>query len=136
MKCNRTLHDEFRHAVASTSEYCRVRQYSSVPAPSLRPRLATTHSVLIWRDFLFLFSVWWWRARAGFSKGEPDGILVPIRWTRFCQNYFSGDLDLAKPRLHFPPAERGLGNECGRGFGIRFRRFSKWRKKTKTKQTI
>ena len=34
--------------------------------------------------------------------------------TRFCQNYFSGDLDLAKPRLNFPPAERGLGNECGR----------------------
>src|SRR3989344_9264555 len=27
---------------------------------------------------------------------------------------FSGDMDLAKPRLNFPPAERGLGNECGR----------------------
>jgi hypothetical protein len=35
-------------------------------------------------------------------------------------NCFSGDLDLAKPRLNFPTRRRGLGEECGRGFGIRF----------------
>ena len=99
MKCNRTLHDEFRHAVASTSEHCRGRQCSSVPAPSLRPRLATTHSFLICHDFHFLFSVWWWRARSGFSKGETDGILVLIRWTKFWQNYFLGK-GFAKTSAH------------------------------------
>ena len=99
MKCNRTLHDEFRHAVASTSEHCRGRKCSSVPAPSLRPRLATTHSVLICHNFHFLFLVWWWRARSGFSKGETDGILVPIRWTKFWQNYFLGK-GFAKTSAH------------------------------------
>ena len=81
------LHDEFRHAAASTPPDCRVRQSVSVPAPSLRPRLATTHSVLFAADSDFFFSVWWWWARSGFFKGETDGILVR---TRFCQNYFLG----------------------------------------------
>ena len=99
VKCNRTLHDEFRHAVASTSECCRGRQHSSVPAPSLRPRLATTHSVLFGGEFLFFYLVWWWRARSGFSKRETDGILVPIQWTKFWQNYFLGK-GFAKTSTH------------------------------------
>jgi len=24
-------------------------------------------------------------------EGETDGILVPIRWTKFCKNYFLGE---------------------------------------------
>src|SRR3989344_2106611 len=92
VKCNRTLHDELRHAVASTSEYCRGRQHSSVPAPSLRPRLATTHSVLICHDFHFLFFGMVVAGEVGFLlEGETDGILVPIRWTKFCKNYFLGE---------------------------------------------
>ena len=56
----------------------------------LRPRLATAHSVFVWRDFLFLFSVWWWRERGRVSpKGETNGIQMR---TRFCQNYFLGIL--------------------------------------------
>ena len=47
---------------------------------------------------------------------------MPIRWTRFCENYFSGDLDLAKPRLilflDFVRAEEGSGEESARAFGI------------------
>jgi len=96
---NRTLHDEFRHAVASTPPSTR-NVLGSVPAPSPRPRLATTHSVLICHDFHFLFSVWWWRARSGFSKGETDGILVPIRWTKFWQSYFLGRKGFAKTSAH------------------------------------
>ena len=62
--------------------------------------------------------------------GARDGFLLEGRnWRNsLCGNFFlrgannglgfaklfSGDLDLAKPRLSFPPAERGLGNECGR----------------------
>lgn len=50
-----------------------------LPLLLFRPRLATTHSVLIWRAFFFLFSVWWWRERGRVShKGETDGILVSI----------------------------------------------------------
>jgi len=47
--------------------------------------------------------------------------LVPIRWTRFCQNYFLGE-GFGKTETDFPPAERGLGNECGRAV-----RFVFWR---------
>ena len=35
-------------------------------------------------------------------------------------NYFSGDLDLAKPRLNFPARRRGLGRNAG---GSPFRIF-------------
>jgi len=71
--------------------------------------------------FLFFYFVWWWRARSGFSKGETDGILVPIRWTRFCQtifwgygfgktetDFFGGNLDLVSR------AEEGSGEESAR----------------------
>ena len=127
MKCNRTLHDEFRHAVASTSEYCRVRQYSSVPAPSLRPRLATTHSVLICHDFLFLFSVWWWRARSGFSKGETDGILSANSVDSVLPNYFLG-IWIWQNRDQFfrgnsdlvSRAEEGSGEESARASEFHF----------------
>jgi len=90
VKCNRTLHDEFRHGTASAPPDCRVRQSASASAVPLRPRLATTHSFLFGGGFLFFDLVWWWRARSGFSKGETDGILVPTRWTKFWQNYFLG----------------------------------------------
>ena len=88
MKCNRTLHDEFRHGSASAPEHAGsvfLRFCCSVP-PSSRHHAFC----FVWRGFLFFDLVWWWRARSGFSKGETDGILVPIRWTRFCQNYFLG----------------------------------------------
>ena len=99
VKCNRTLHDEFRHAVASTSEYCRVRQYSSVPAPSLRPRPPPRILFCIPPiQFLFFGMV---VARSGFSKGETDGILSANSVVSVLPNYFSGDFDLAKPRLTF-----------------------------------
>src|SRR3989344_1156635 len=42
--------------------------------------------------------------------------LVPIRWTRFCQTIFLGIWIWQNRDCIFPPAERGLGNECGRGF--------------------
>src|SRR3989344_683754 len=104
-----------QHPLQNTLGAC-----SSASAVPLRPRLATTHSVLIFHNFRFLFSVWWWRARSGFSKGETDGILVPIRWTRFCRTIFWG-FGFGKTETDFvfvfcPPAERGLGNECGRVF--------------------
>src|SRR3989338_10485310 len=38
--------------------------------------------------------------------------------TRFCQTIFSGDFDLAKPRLNFSARRRGLG---GNPRGLRFR---------------
>ena len=75
MKCNRTLHDELRHAVASTPPNTRILVFASVPAPSLRPRHHAMYFLVV-------------MARAGFSKGETDGVLVPIRWTRFCETIF------------------------------------------------
>ena len=73
----------------------------SSPAEPFRPRLATTHSILVWRGFSLFYFVWWWRVRAGFSKGETDGILSSHSSVdSVLPNYFSGDLDLAKPRLN------------------------------------
>ena len=40
------------------------------------------------------------RARSDFSKGETDGILVLIRWTRFCETILREE-GFAKPRLIF-----------------------------------
>jgi len=37
-----------------------------------------------------------------------------IMRTRFYQNFFLREKDLTKPQLNFSPAERGLGDECGR----------------------
>ena len=62
-----------------------------------------------------------WRG-TGFSfQGETGGIhsgvisfFVVLKMDSVLPKLFSGGKDLAKPRLHFPPAERGLGNECGR----------------------
>jgi len=56
--------------------------------------------------------------RYGGGEGEV-GFLLREKLAEFkCglgfAKLFSGDLDLAKPRRIFPPAERGLGNECGR----------------------
>lgn len=66
-----------------TAEQCL-----SATAVPFRPRLATTHSVFVLRDFLFYFSVWWWRERGRVSpKGETDGIQMR---TRFCQTIFWG----------------------------------------------
>ena len=79
-------------------------------------------------------------ARPIFSKNGKDIFIFGFRlpsiqaggWasmrTRFCENYFLGILIFAKPRLIFlariqnwiPPAERGLGNECGRVFCFEF----------------
>ena len=39
---------------------------------------------------------------------------VVLKMDSVLPKLFSGEKDLAKPRLNFPPAERGLGNECGR----------------------
>ena len=135
MKCNRTLHDELRHSSASAPEHAGA--CSSASAVPFRPRLneyvdllGRHHACyLICRDFRFLFSVWWWRARSGFSKGETDGILVPIRWTRFCQTIFWGK-GFGKTETDFfwgnsglvSRAEEGSGEESARAFGFRFRR--------------
>ena len=100
----------------------------SASAVSHRPRSPPRILVLFCRDFLFDFSVWWWRGEVGvLLEGETGGIQIR---TRFCQTIFWGK-DLAKPRLIFlgeirivfPPAERGLGNECGRASGILAGRF-------------
>ena len=97
-----------RRSVHST-EHRKV--FGSVPAPSLRPRLATTHSILFGAiPFFFFF---------GMVVAGEVGVLPREKMTEFkCglgfAKLFSGDLDLAKPRRIFPPAERGLGNECGR----------------------
>jgi len=61
-------------------------------------------------------------------KGETGGIhsviisfFVVLKMDSVLRNYFLGK-GFAKPRLtlgcSFPPAERGLGNECGWVFGI------------------
>jgi len=113
VKCNRTLRYELRHGSASAPEHAGsvfLRFCCSVP-PSPR------HHAFFFDlagGFLFLDSVWWWRARSGFSKGEIDGILSANSVDEVLAKLFFGDIDLAKLRLHFPPAERGLGNECGR----------------------
>src|SRR3990167_9069017 len=125
--------------------YAPIRQSASASAVPLRPRLATTHSVLIWRGFSLFDFVWWWRARSGFSlRGETDGILSANSVDSVLPKLFSGDFDLAKPRLIFlkfgeirvwiPPAERGLGNECGRALSFGFWRG--WLKKKLNIQSI
>jgi len=132
VKCNRTLHDEFRHGTASAPPDCRIRQSVSASAVPLRPRLATTHSFLVWRDSSFLFSVWWWRARSGFSKGETDGILVPIRWTKFWQDYFLGK-GFAKTSAHLflnLDVANGKGGVWGGIFHLL--RFLFWRNSGRT----
>src|SRR3989344_6751331 len=40
--------------------------------------------------------------------------------TRQNENLFFWGLDFRKTSADFPPAERGLGNECGRGFASDF----------------
>jgi len=104
---------EFRHGTSSAPRHC----FRSVsPLPLFRSALASPPRILFCvPPIQFSFFRYGGGGRGRVSPKEKlTEFLVPILRTRFCQNYFSGDLDLAKPRLHFPPAERGLGNECGR----------------------
>jgi len=97
--------------------------FGSVPAPSLRPRLATTHAVLIWRDFFFIFR---------YGGGESEvGFLLREKLTEFkcglgfAKLFFWGfgfgktetNLFCENPDLVSRPQE-GSGEECGRGFGF------------------
>ncbi len=101
-----------------TAEQCL-----SASAVLHRPRLATTHSILFWRDFLFVFSVWWWRERGRVSpKGETGGIQMR---TRFCQTIFWG-FGFGKTETESSRAEEGSGEESARGSGIRFWRGGLW----------
>ncbi|OHA99702.1 MAG: hypothetical protein A3E32_02065 [Candidatus Zambryskibacteria bacterium RIFCSPHIGHO2_12_FULL_38_37] len=88
---------------------------------SVAPPSPRHHAFFFLFGAISFFSVWWWRERGRVSpKGETDGILVLIRWTRFCEHYFLGK-GFRKTETNFfggiriwiPPAERGLGNECG-----------------------
>ena len=59
-------------------------------------------------------------ATAQMAGNEPLGKMDSV-----LPKLFSGGKDLAKPRLNFvfafcPPAERGLGNECGWAFDFVF----------------
>ena len=53
--------------------------------------------------------------------GQCGGALIR---TRFCEDYFLGDMDLRKTRLnlflHFVRAEEGSGEESARASGFRF----------------
>ena len=113
MKCNRTLHDEFRHGTASAPEHAGsvfLRFCCSVP-PSPRHHA---------------FCLIWYggggRGRVS-PKGETDGILVPIRWTRFCQTIFWG-YGFGKTETAFPARIHPPDPFLRAGFGIRFRRES------------
>ena len=101
----------FHHATASAPQHARGR---AVPLLLCRPALAYTLPMLLLfsRDFDFLFRYGRVQARDGFllegrnwRNSNTDSVLPKL---------FSGEKDLAKPRLNFPPAERGLGNEYGR----------------------
>jgi len=73
----------------------------SVPAPSLRPRLATTHSFLFGGGFLFFDLVWWWRARSDFSFGE-------MQFGRGkAETIFAGGKGFALPRHFVSAAQEG-----------------------------
>src|SRR3989344_1038565 len=65
----------------------------------------------VWRDFLFVFSVWWWRERGRVSpKGETGGIQIA---DSVLPKLFSGGKDLAKPRLIFRPQKGVWGMNAG-----------------------
>ncbi|OGI66121.1 hypothetical protein A3A95_00170 [Candidatus Nomurabacteria bacterium RIFCSPLOWO2_01_FULL_39_18] len=73
---------------------------------------------MIWRDFLFYFSVWWWRERGRVSpKGETDGIQNGLGFAKL----FSGEKDLAKPRRISRPQKGVWGMNAG-GLLLDFRR--------------
>jgi hypothetical protein len=114
-----------RRSVHSTKHR---KVFGSVPAPSLRPLLATTHSVLIWRGVLFFYFVWWWRARSSFSKGETDGILSANSVDSVLPNYFLGIWIWQNRDCISRPQKRVWGMNAG-GFWNPFWRFSKWRKR-------
>src|SRR3989344_2831727 len=94
---------------ASASRHARRRV---LPLLLCRSTLASPPRILFClARFPFLFF--------GMVVAGEVGFLLREKLTEFkCglgfAKLFSGDLDLAKPRLNFPPAERGLGNECGR----------------------
>ena len=127
MKVFRTLHDEFRHGPASTPAKRDLAptgaRLVSLAFPLFRSALATTHSVLFAADSDFFF---WYggggRGRVS-PKRETDGILVPIRRTRFCQTIFWGygfgktETDLI---LYFVRAEEGSGEESARASVLEF----------------
>src|SRR3990167_10761359 len=65
----------------------------------------------VWRDFLFVFSVWWWRERGRVSpKGETGGIQIA---DSVLPKLFSGGKDLAKPRLISRPQKGVWGMNAG-----------------------
>jgi len=93
-----------------------------------RPATASLHSATPKRKNVPCFSVF--RGGGFFLNGKDIFLfgVLPVKIfrqcggasirTRFCENYFLGIWIFAKPRLifggSFPPAERVLGNECGR----------------------
>ena len=88
------------------------------PSPAPCPCFFCFRAILI-----FFFRYGRVQARNGFLlEGETGGIhsvviliFVVLKMDSVLRNYiFLGILIFAKPRLNFPPAERGLGNECGR----------------------
>src|SRR3989344_2379264 len=87
---------EFRHGTSSAPRHCG----SSVsPLPLFRSALARHHAFFfVFCRFSFFFSVWWWRARAGFSLREK---LTEFKADSVLPKLFSGGKDLAKPRLIF-----------------------------------
>ena len=86
----------------------------SASAVSLRPRSPPRILILFCHDFLFDFSVWWWRGEVGFLlEGETGGIQIR---TRFCQTIFWGK-GFGKTSAEFPARRRGLGRNPR---GVRF----------------
>src|SRR3989338_4735196 len=68
----------------------------------------------VWRDFLFVFSVWWWRERGRVSpKGETGGIQIA---DSVLPKLFSGGKGFGKTLGFFPAGRRGWGEGGGAGF--------------------
>jgi len=78
---------------------------------SLRPRLATTHSVLFGAISFLFFRYGGGESEVGFLLREK---LAEFKCgLGFAKTIFWGK-GFGKTSVDFPPAERGLGNECGR----------------------
>ena len=84
--------------------------------PPLAPLACPAKNVLRFSDFArgWIFSKKERTFFFGVLPSKYSGSAWGFNTDEVLAKLFSGDLDLAKPRLHFPPAERGLGNECGR----------------------
>ena len=128
VKCNRTLHDELRHAVASTpanlTEHQSVLVSARFRSRSVAPPSPRHHAFCfdLAGGVLFFYFVWWWRARSGFSKGETDRILSANSVDEVLQKLFSGGKDFAKLRLnlflHFVRPQKGVWGMNAGGFWV------------------